>query len=62
MVEKNVFEQMENLTDAVNNCAVTCIDGNEMKHQLNAYLTKIHDENSELIGGALPDDNFYYTG
>jgi NitT/TauT family transport system substrate-binding protein len=41
----------------VNMCALT---GDEMKEKLSGFLQIMYDYNPDAVGGAMPDDNFYY--
>ena len=41
-------------------CNITYIDGNEMKQALSGYLQVLYEQNPESVGGALPQDDFYY--
>ena len=41
-------------------CNITFIEGAEMKNLLPGYLTTLFDQNPQAIGGALPEDDFYY--
>ncbi len=41
-------------------CNITYIDGNEMKTALSGYLQVLYDSNPSSVGGALPEDDFYY--
>ena len=43
-------------------CSVTLIIGEEMKTALSEYLEILYSQNPQSVGGALPDDGFYYTG
>ena len=43
-------------------CQVTLITGEEMKTALSEYLSILFDQNPKSVGGALPADDFYYTG
>ncbi len=45
---------------AIPNCNITYIAGSEMKDTLHGYLTVLFDQAPESVGGALPDDAFYY--
>lgn len=47
---------------AVPNCNVVCIRSEEMKDDLSGYLETLHAAEDSSIGGALPDDDFYYIG
>ncbi len=44
----------------ITRCRLHYLDGDELKTTLNAYLTILEDFNPKLIGGRLPDENFYY--
>ncbi len=41
-------------------CGITYIDGEEMQTRLSGYLQVLFDQNPASVGGALPDENFYY--
>lgn len=41
-------------------CNIVFEDGKDMKNDLSAYLKFLFDANPSAVGGALPDDNFYY--
>ena len=43
-------------------CQVTLITGEEMKTALSEYLAILFGQNPKSVGGALPADDFYYTG
>lgn len=45
---------------AIPKCNITYIDGNEMKQALSGYLQVLYEQNLESVGGALPQDDFYY--
>ena len=47
---------------AIPNCNIVCITGNEMKEKLSGYLQVLMDNDPASVGGALPDDSFYYIG
>lgn len=42
-------------------CNITFIEGSEMKDKLAGYLSVLLEQNPEAIGGALPEDDFYYS-
>ena len=46
--------------EAIPNCNIVYIDSDEMKDQLESYLTTLYVEDPNSIGGAMPDDEFYY--
>lgn len=41
-------------------CQIVYIDGAAMKEQLSGYLQVLFDQNPKAVGGALPDEAFYY--
>ncbi len=41
-------------------CNIRYIDGEEMKEALNGYLGVLFGQDPQSVGGALPDDAFYY--
>ena len=41
-------------------CNIVFEDGKELKTDLSAYLKFLFDANPKSVGGALPDDAFYY--
>ena len=45
---------------AIPNCNITYIEGAEMKGILSGFLQVLYDANPASIGGAMPDDAFYY--
>ena len=47
---------------AIPRCNLTFVKGAEMKTQLSGYLQVLFGYNPAAIGGAMPDDNFYYAG
>lgn len=46
---------------AIPKCNITFIEGDEMKSRLSGYLEVLYDQNPKAIGGALPDEQFYYS-
>lgn len=45
---------------AIPECSISFIEGAEMKTTLSGYLGTLNEQNPQTIGGALPDDEFYY--
>lgn len=43
-------------------CGIVYIDGDEMEDKLGGYLKALFEQNPQSIGGALPDESFYYKG
>ena len=48
--------------NAIPNCNITLIKGEEMKNTLSTFLKVLFDYNLKSVGGKLPDDSFYYIG
>lgn len=46
---------------AIPNCSLTYVDGAEMKTQISAFYKILFDYNPASVGGALPDEEFYYS-
>lgn len=42
-------------------CNITFIEGEEMQQKLGGYLAELMAQNEKSVGGALPDDAFYYV-
>ena len=45
---------------ALPHCNIVCLTGGELKDKLSGYLGVLYQENAPSVGGALPDDDFYY--
>lgn len=45
---------------AIPMCNITYIDGEEMQEKLGGYLEVLYEMESKSVGGALPDEAFYY--
>ncbi len=46
---------------AIPYCNITCITGEEMRTSLEGYLQVLYDFDPAAVGGALPEDGFYYA-
>lgn len=46
--------------EAIPRCNLVCVTGEEMKAALSAYLEVLAGFDAGLIGGALPEEDFYY--
>ena len=42
-------------------CNIVFIEGAEMQEKLSGYLSVLFESNPQSVGGALPDDGFYYS-
>lgn len=47
---------------AIPYCNIVNITGDEMKNIASAYLEVLFNADAKSVGGALPDETFYYTG
>lgn len=45
---------------ALDSCHIAYLEGAEMKEALSGYLNTLFEQNPASVGGALPDDAFYY--
>lgn len=45
---------------ALPECSIVFMEGEEMQTILSGYLGSLNEQNPEIIGGQLPDDDFYY--
>lgn len=41
-------------------CGIVCIEGADMQSRLSGYLEVLYNQNPAAVGGALPDEAFYY--
>ncbi len=46
---------------ALPECNIVFIEGSEMQEKLSGYLSVLFEQNPQSVGGALPDDAFYYS-
>ena len=47
---------------ALENCNLTCITGEAMQETVEGYYQVLFDYNPAAVGGAIPDEAFYYIG
>ena len=45
---------------AIPKCNITYIAGEDMKQALSGYLSVLFEQNASAVGGALPQEDFYY--
>lgn len=55
-----IIEKAPVAAKALPKCNITYLDEEEMKTALSGYLQVLYDQNPESVGGALPEDDFYY--
>ena len=48
--------------NALPKCNIVCITGGEMRDALSGYLQTLYDQDPTAVGGAMPGEDFYYTG
>lgn len=46
---------------AIPRANMVCLTGEDMKAALEAFYAVLADGNAALIGGAMPDESFYYA-
>lgn len=59
-VKSGIIAKEQIAQKAIPACNITCITGEEMKEWLSGYLQVLYGQNPASVGGALPEDNFYY--
>ena len=45
---------------ALTYCAISCVEGTDMKTQLSGYLKVLFDADPASVGGTLPGEDFYF--
>ena len=55
-----INDNVEIAKKAIPNCNITYIDKTEMKQALSGYLDVLFHQDSQSIGGGLPESDFYY--
>lgn len=60
VVSSGIIEKAPIAEKAIPYCSITYIDGKEMKTLLSGYLNVLFGMEPSSVGGALPDDAFYY--
>lgn len=62
VVELGVIANEALAKQAIPNCNIVCKTGEEMKSAVSAFIQVLFDADPTSIGGAIPDDAFYYLG
>ena len=62
VVEYGVLSNSSIAAKALPECNIVCITGDEMVDALTGYLGVLYEQDASSIGGAMPEDDFYYTG
>lgn len=61
LVEKQgIIEKAAIAEKAIPKCNITYVDGVEMKKGISGYLKVLYDLDPAMVGGNMPDDEFYY--
>lgn len=60
-VEAGIIAKEPIAKKAIPYCNITYIDGAEMKQALSGYLEVLCNSEPQSVGGALPDEDFYFT-
>ena len=62
VVEYGVLSSAAIAAKALPECNIVCITGDEMVDALTGYLGVLYEQDASSIGGAMPEEDFYYTG
>lgn len=60
VVEYGIMANETIAETALPSCGIAFISGTTMRDSLKPFLEILFDANPAAVGGALPDDNFYY--
>ena len=61
LVQKHgIFDNAMVISKAIPKCNITFISGEDMKNPVNKYLGVLYEQNEKSVGGALPNDDFFY--
>uniref|UniRef100_UPI004056E843 ABC transporter substrate-binding protein n=1 Tax=Acetatifactor sp. TaxID=1872090 RepID=UPI004056E843 len=61
VVKQQILAKEPIAQKAIPYCNITCITGEEMKQALSGYLSMLYEQAPDSVGGALPDEDFYYV-
>lgn len=62
VVELGIVGSVPVAEKAIPACNVVCLTGSDMKAALSGYLGRLFELAPQALGGALPDDGFYWDG
>lgn len=62
LVEKYDIVKADVAEKAIPFCNIVCVTGDEMKTAVQGYFEVLYAQNPAAVGGALPEDDFYYAG
>ncbi|MGI6046182.1 MAG: ABC transporter substrate-binding protein [Eggerthellaceae bacterium] len=60
VVDAGIIGNVEAAEKAIPQCNIVCLTNDDLKTSLSGYLKVLNDFDPASIGGALPDDDFYY--
>lgn len=60
IVKTGIIEKAPIAKMALPLCNITCITGQEMEEALKGYLQVLYERDEKSVGGALPEEDFYY--
>ena len=60
VADAGIIEKAPIAEKALPYCSITYIDGEDMKTMLTGYLQVLFDMDPTTVGGAMPEDGFYY--
>jgi NitT/TauT family transport system substrate-binding protein len=61
VVDAGIIDDEEIAAEAIPNCQLVCITGDDMKEKLSGYLQVLYDQDPSSVGGEMPGDDFYAT-
>lgn len=61
VVSYDILDDEAVAASAIPNCNITFIEGSKMLRLVENFLNTMYEANPKAIGGAVPDENFYYV-
>ncbi len=62
VVELGVIPNEALAKQAIPNCNIVCVTGGDMKTSVSGFINVLLEADPQSVGGAAPDDEFYYVG
>lgn len=62
VVDQGIVGALPVAQRAIPLCNIDSVNGAQMRSELESYLQTLYDANPESVGGAMPGEDFYYTG
>lgn len=60
VVQYGIMDSEDAAAQAIPECNIVCLTGDEMKDALSGYLQVLYDQDNSSVGGAMPADDFYF--